>query len=155
MTDKALIAQLTEEAIAGTDLFVVEIKVSTSNRILVYLDGDQGVPISSCIKVSRHIESHLDREVEDFELEVSSVGLDKPLVMPRQFRKNIGREVQWMDMEGKKHKAVLLDADALTMTVQPEKSKKKKSAEPDTPIQWAYDQIKEVKVLPSFKSENI
>jgi ribosome maturation factor RimP len=87
MIDKTKINQLIDEVLADSPLFLVDLKVSGRNQILVYLDGDNGVPISSCVQVSRHIESSLDREVEDFELEVSSIGVDKPLVMPRQFKK--------------------------------------------------------------------
>jgi ribosome maturation factor RimP len=126
MISKDKIKQLLDEHLTGTPLFLVELKISGRNQIHVYLDGDKGVPISSCVEVSRLIESNLDREVEDFELEVSSVGLDRPLILPRQFRKNVGREIIYVNEEGKKVKATLMAADESGITVEKEKVKKKK-----------------------------
>ena len=69
-----LITKLVLEAIQGTDLFITEVKVKKGNTILVFLDGDNGVSIDSCIQVSRFVEKHLDRDKVDFELNVSSFG---------------------------------------------------------------------------------
>jgi ribosome maturation factor RimP len=155
MIEKAKINQLIDEFLTDSPLFLVDLKVSGRNQILVYLDGDNGVPISSCVQVSRLIESSLDREVEDFELEVSSVGIDKPLVMPRQFRKNIGREIMFTGEDGKKIKAKLIAADDSTMTIEKEipKKKKKDTTPPEEPIQQIpYQAAKDVKVQVSFKA---
>ena len=82
-----------EEKIAGTDVFIVELLVHPGNRIQVILDGDSGITIDTCVGVHRAIEKHFDREVEDYELSVSSAGVGEPLKVRRQYSKNVGREV--------------------------------------------------------------
>lgn len=157
MINKAKIVEIVEEHIADSPLFLVEVKVSTGNQISVFLDGDEGVPISSCIEVSRLIESNLDREVEDFELEVSSVGVSRPLVLPRQFKKNIGRDIVFVNEDGKKIMARLLEADDNEITIEKELPKKKrKDKEPqEDPLQkLPYSAVKDVKVQVSFKSKD-
>jgi len=80
--------------IEGTDLFLVDIKVSTSNKIDVYIDGINGIQIKQCVAINREIEGVLDREQEDFELQVSSPGIDTPFVVMEQYHKNIGRHLK-------------------------------------------------------------
>lgn len=86
-------------------LFLIDFSVSLDNKIKVVIDGDNGVTVNDCINISRAIEHNLDREEEDFALEVASAGATTPLIMPRQYKKNIGRklEVETSDMsyEGK------------------------------------------------------
>ncbi|MBW6480807.1 MAG: ribosome assembly cofactor RimP [Bacteroidales bacterium] len=156
MIEKSRITAIVEEHLKDPDLFLVEVKVSGRNKIMVFLDGDKGVPISSCAEVSRHIESQLDRDVEDFELEVSSVGVDTPLTMPRQFVKNVGREIVYTDAEGKKVKAKLIEAGNNGITIEKEISKKKKKKEEaEDPVQkLTYNEVKDVKVQVSFKSSD-
>lgn len=157
MIEKVRIAVIVEEHLKDSDLFLVEVKVSGRNKIMVFLDGDKGVPISSCVEVSRYIESQLDRDVEDFELEVSSVGVDTPLTMTRQFVKNVGREIVYTNAEGKKMKAKLIEASEVGITVEKEISKKnkKKKEEAEDPVQkLSFDDIKDVKVQVSFKSSD-
>ncbi len=157
MIDKARVTAFVEEYLKDSELFLVEIKVSGRNKIMVFLDGDKGVPISSCANMSRHIESQLDRDVEDFELEVSSVGVDTPLTMPRQFVKNVGREIVYTDAEGKKVKAKLIEASDSGITIEKEvsKKKKKKKEEAEDPVKkLTYNDVKDVKVQVSFKSSD-
>ena len=75
-------------------LFLIDFSIKGGNKITVVLDGDQGVTVQDCMRVSRAIEHNLDREEEDFSLEVASAGAASPLVLPRQFKKNIGRKIQ-------------------------------------------------------------
>jgi ribosome maturation factor RimP len=155
MIEKNFIEQSVAQVLNDTSLFAVEIKVSTRNKITVFLDGDHGVPISECVKVSRHIESLLDREVEDFELEVSSVGIDKPLKMLRQYKKNIGRNIQIEDINNNKYEGKLIDADDNHISIELDLSKKKKKKDQpaEDPIRkFSPDQIKEAKILVSFKN---
>ena len=157
MIDKTSIIAIVEEHLKESDLFLVEVKVSGRNKIMVFLDGDKGVPISSCIDLSRHIESQLNRDVEDFELEVSSVGVNTPLTMPRQFMKNVGRDIVYTDADGKKINAKLLEAAHTGFTVEKEipKKKKKKKEESEDPVQkLTYNDVKDVKVQVSFKSSD-
>jgi ribosome maturation factor RimP len=85
------IRNLLEEEVKGHNLFLVDVVTSPGNRIAVYIDSMKGVTVEECISVSRYLESRLDRTVEDFELEVSSPGLDRPLKLPVQYEKNRGR----------------------------------------------------------------
>ncbi len=94
MITKEQIETLVNEKIKGTHLFLVDIKISTSNKIEVYIDGDEGLAISDCVGVSRHIEKNLDREAEDFSLEVSSPGATVPLKIVRQYLKHLGRDLE-------------------------------------------------------------
>ena len=75
-------------------LFLVNLTIGADNGIKVVLDGDEGVSLQDCMDVSRAIEHNLDREEEDFSLEVTSAGATSPLTLPRQYNKNIGRKLQ-------------------------------------------------------------
>lgn len=85
---------LLKDALATDEsLFLIDFSISTDNKIKVVLDGDRGVTVENCMMVSRAIEHNLDREEEDFSLEVTSAGAATPLQLPRQYRKNIGRKL--------------------------------------------------------------
>jgi ribosome maturation factor RimP len=84
-----------QEELPQRGLFLVDVTVNPGNRIMVFVDSVKGVTIDECMAVSRYIESKFSRETEDYELEVSSPGLDNPLKLPRQFEKNLGR---WLDV---------------------------------------------------------
>ncbi len=77
-----------------TSLFLIDFSVTLDNKIKVIIDGDQGVTVQDCMKISRAIEHNLDREEEDFSLEVASAGAAAPIVIPRQYKKNIGRKLE-------------------------------------------------------------
>ena len=97
MISKQRIEELANERIQDRDpeLYIVAITIGNGNRILVELDHEQkGVSIEDCISVSRNIEHNLDREVEDFSLEVTSAGLSKPFRVLKQYIKNIGKAVK-------------------------------------------------------------
>ncbi|WP_308005721.1 ribosome assembly cofactor RimP, partial [uncultured Chryseobacterium sp.] len=76
------------------DLFLIDLKISAGDDITVILDGDNGVSLQDCLDASRAIEFNMDREEHDFSLQVMSAGLSEPLATPRQFAKNIGREIE-------------------------------------------------------------
>ena len=75
------------------DLFLLELKISSVDEITVVLDGDSGVTLQDCLDASRAIEFNMDREAHDFSLQVMSAGISEPLSMPRQYKKNLGREL--------------------------------------------------------------
>lgn len=79
MIDSQLLRDTVEKAIEGTDMFIVDIRVSKDNNIVVELDSDTSIDIDACARVTRKIESVFDRDVEDYELEVGSAGLTSPL----------------------------------------------------------------------------
>ena len=86
----------------GTPHYVVDLVVHPGNKIVVELDGDEGASIEACMKISRYLEHDvLDREVEDFELQVTTPGLDKPFKVHRQYVNNVGRNVKVRREEGK------------------------------------------------------
>ncbi|MDP5202391.1 MULTISPECIES: ribosome assembly cofactor RimP [unclassified Flavobacterium] len=82
---------ITEALLEKPSIFLVDLAVSDSFKISVGLDGDNGVALQDCIDISRAIENNLDREEQDFSLEVASVGVGTPLKMVRQYKKNVGR----------------------------------------------------------------
>ena len=155
MITKSYITEILEETLAETDVFVVELKVSENNLIQVIVDADSGLSIDQCVKVSRNIESQLDREEEDFELQVTSPGLTNPLVVTRQYIKNIGRGLKVTTHEGEVHEGELIKADEEGIVIQYsykqriEGRKKKELITEELPL--TYDQIKEAKVMISFK----
>lgn len=75
-------------------LFLIDFSISEDNKIRVILDGDNGVTVEDCIAISREIEHNIDREEYDFALEVMSAGVSEPLSIPRQYKKNIGRNLK-------------------------------------------------------------
>ncbi|MFD2529446.1 ribosome assembly cofactor RimP [Polaribacter marinaquae] len=86
------IKDLVEEALASNDsLYLIDLSISANNKIQVVVDGDQGVPLSECIRISKNIDGNLDREEEDFSLEVTTPDIAHPLKMKRQYLKNINR----------------------------------------------------------------
>ncbi|MCH8905285.1 MAG: hypothetical protein IIA45_15410 [Bacteroidetes bacterium] len=103
LDSKDLLKGLVEELLLGTDYFIVEVHVSGSNKVMVFLDGDNGIEVELCAKISRKIRSYLDDSNilgENYSIEVSSPGLDIPLIMRRQYKKNIGRNVRVVLKEG-------------------------------------------------------
>jgi len=110
MIEKIKILELVNGALAGTDKYLVNLKITPDNRIYVDIDGDNGVTIDDCIELSRAIESQLDRDTEDFALDVSSAGADQPLKLRRQYQKNIGRDVDVLMPDGEKMTGTLTEA---------------------------------------------
>ena len=94
LISKTHILTLAEEHLNGSSLYVTGIKISSDNHINLFIDGDNGVTIKDCVGLSRAIEGALDRENEDFGLDVSSHGATTPLVMPRQYKKHLGRDLE-------------------------------------------------------------
>ncbi len=111
MIKKGYISGLADDCLFGSDRFVVGINISIENRIMVFIDGDNGVTISDCVELSRYIENTLDREKEDFELNVSSAGVDQPFVFLRQYINNINNKVQVLTVDGKKITGTLKNAN--------------------------------------------
>ncbi|MCW4468297.1 ribosome assembly cofactor RimP [Flavobacterium sp. MFBS3-15] len=95
MTFREKVASLLEKGLEEhPSLFLIELSITGANKIVVTLDGDNGVTLQDCIDISRAIEHNLDREEEDFSLEVASAGATTPMVNPRQYKKNIGRTLK-------------------------------------------------------------
>jgi ribosome maturation factor RimP len=112
------IRQLADAALSGTRLYVTGVRVSPLNQITVFIDGDEGVRIEDCVALSRAIESQLDRDHNDFALDVSSHGAGSPLVMPRQYRRHVGRELDLKLENGDRVTGTLTGADESGLTVE-------------------------------------
>lgn len=158
MISKKKVKQLINERIEELDngLFIVELWISASNQIKVEIDKYEGnVSVDDCIRVSRNVEHNLDREEEDFELSVSSAGLDKPLRVYAQYKKNIGRDVKVKRKEGGKIEGTMIDATPEQITIQTshkeaiEGKKKKELVVVDHVIPMS--NILETKIVISFK----
>ena len=148
MITESAIKQLVEEKIEGTDMFLVSVKVLPSNRIKVFVDAVNGLDVKACVQISRHIEGSLDREKEDFELEVSSPGLSEPFQHPLQYQKNVGRGIKVLTNDGNRAKGKLVKFESNTITIEPETKKKKEQAEL---IIIPLSEINEAKTVISFK----
>lgn len=155
MIEREDILRYVEEGLQGTDYFVVDVTVQPGNTIVVEIDNREGVDIDRCVELSRFIESKLDRDTEDFELEVGSAGLTSPFKVLGQYRKNIGHEVEVLTKGGVKLSGVLKDAGeerftvTITKKVKPENAKRKIEVEED--LTFAYDEVKYTKYLIRFK----
>ena len=144
MTDRKRIEKLVLEFINGTGIFLVAVKVSSSNRITVLADTKEGITIDECVSLHRHIEKNLDRNVEDYELQVSSPGLDSPFTVTEQYYKNEGRKVDVVDTEGTKYTGTLKNVTngGFEITVEI-KVKGRSTVEKD--ISFNFDQVKSTK----------
>lgn len=102
---------LQEVLLENPSLFLISKEISGGNKIVVVIDGDNGVTLSDCMKVSRHIEHNLDREEEDFSLEVYSSGVSEGLTHIRQYKKNVNRKLEVIIADNKKVEGTLVEAD--------------------------------------------
>jgi len=156
MIEEKHIRELAEERLATFDGFIVELSVGPGNLIKILIDADHSISITECMSVSRNVEHNLDREVEDFSLEVSSAGLDQPFKHLRQYLKSVGRDVQVIDLKGKKTEGRLKSADENSIVVVTKtkekiegRSKAKHWVEHDN--FFDYKDVKQTKVIISFK----
>ncbi|WP_256002414.1 ribosome assembly cofactor RimP [Pedobacter deserti] len=154
MQIESRVRELVEEKIADRpELFLVDVKMLPNNKLIIHVDGDQGINIQDCAAISRHVGFHLEEEnVIDraYNLEVSSPGIGEPLRMERQYRKNIGREVSVKLVSGETKEGKLLAVNEAGISIEAKvKEKGKKAVLEETSI--AFDEITEIKVLISFK----
>ncbi len=117
MIDKNKVIQIVEEWLQDQEYFLVQVTVSPDARIVVEIDHAEGVWIEDCVALSRFIESHFDRDEEDFELEVGSAGLGQPFMVLQQYLNHIGQEVEVLTKTGQKLQGVLREADTQKITI--------------------------------------
>jgi ribosome maturation factor RimP len=146
------IRQLVEQIITNTDLFITDITIKSGQKIHVALDKmNGGVVIADCVMVSRHIEANLDREKEDYQLDVSSAGMEEPFKVRKQYLKNTGRQVQVLTQQGESLQGKLVSAGeegiSLEMIHRDKQLKKDVTEIKHIP----YEQIKQTKKIISFK----
>ena len=150
MIDRAKIEESVKEYIRGTGLFLVALKVSSSNKITVLADTKQGITIEECALLHRNIEKGFDRDVEDFELQVSSPGLDMPFGVIEQYYKNEGKKVSVVDNEGLKYTGIVKNVTKGGFDLETEvKVKGKAKVVKDVPFN--FDDIKSTRIVLTIK----
>lgn len=148
-----------EEIIAAgwdrDDLFVTQITVAPGNNIRILIDGDQGVNLDDCVALSRLVEGSYDREVEDFSLDVLTHGVTESLVVPRQYIKNVGRDIKVKTIADESIEGLLKEANdsriVVYFTYKERVEGKKKKIVVEKNLEIPYDQIKSGIIKVSFK----
>jgi ribosome maturation factor RimP len=158
MINKEKVIALVEERMneLNNGLYIVELTISSANSIHVEIDKIVGgVTVTDCVSVSRNVEHNLDRDEEDFELHVSSAGLDKPLRHINQYIKNIGRRVEIVRKDGEKLEGEIIKITDDTMIIKDQVSKqienKKKKVLVEEVTEVHFSDVKESKIVISFK----
>lgn len=155
MIDKNLVSNIVEEWLQGKDYFLVDVTVSPDDKIVVEIDHAEGVWIEDCVELSRFIESKLNREEEDFELEVGSAGIGQPFKVLQQYKNHLGKEVETLLKDGRRITGVLKMADdthfivTVAKKVKMEGAKRPQLIEED--VELDYNEVKYTKYLISFK----
>ena len=158
MIDKNVVKTLVDKWLEDNSekgYFLVDIQVDDDNKIVVEIDHKDGVVIDDCVSLSEFINDNLDRDKEDYELEVGSTGLGQPFKVPQQYVINIGEEVEVLDKDGKKVKGFLkaVDGSNFTVTVN-EKVKvegKKRPVKMDVDHTYDMNEVKYTKYIIRFK----
>jgi ribosome maturation factor RimP len=150
MIDKAKIEELTKEFIEGTGLFLVAVKLIATGRITILVDKKEGITIDECGSISRFVEKNLNRDEEDFELMVSSPGLDMPFMVKEQYYKSEGKKVEITSTEGEKFSGLLKNVTNGGFEIETEVKVKGKTRELKD-LSFNYDQVKSTREVVSFK----
>lgn len=154
MIDKNIVRDLVNQWLEDKEYFLVDVEVSADDRIVVEIDHADGVWIEDCVELSRFIEERLNRDDEDYELEVGSAGLGQPFKVEQQYLNFIGKEVEVLGADGKKVKGVLKSVDGRDFTVSvQEKVKvegKKRPVMQDVDYGYNMDEVKYCKYLIKF-----
>lgn len=158
MIDKNVVKTLVNKWLEDNsekEYFLVDVQVDDDNKVVVEIDHKDGVVIDDCVSLSEFINDNLDRDKEDYELEVGSTGLGQPFKVPQQYAINIGEEVEVMDKDNKKLKGVLKSVDGNEFTVAVnEKVKvegKKRPVKMDVDHTFNMDEVKYTKYIIRFK----
>ncbi len=147
MITKEGIIKLFNEWLPNDKIFLVEATVSKGSKISVLIDRLDGLNVADCVSLSRFIEGNLDREKEDFELNVSSPGADSPFTVPQQYLKNIGRNVKVTDNENVIYEGLLNSYNEEQISILTKQKKSTEKKEVLVPLK----KIKETRVIISFK----
>jgi ribosome maturation factor RimP len=152
MISEERIQNILEKEMVSGDIFIVDIKVRAGNKINIWVDKDQGITIDECVKISRYVENQLDRETEDFELEVSSPGLDMPFKVRRQYEKNLNNMVRITLTDDSTLKGKLVEVTDHDIEVEHFiKGDKKKGKKEKVRTRHSFKQIKSTKAVIEFK----
>jgi ribosome maturation factor RimP len=155
MIDKETLTQAIEAYLKDTGYYSVDLKLTQDNKILVEIDAFEGVSIDFCAELSRHIETVLAPDIDDYELEVSSAGLTSPFKVLKQYEKNIGQEVETLTKGGQKITGVLLSVNPNGFIIQTERKEKPEGAKKKITVteekSFTFEEIKSTKYLFKFK----
>jgi ribosome maturation factor RimP len=152
--EKSLVEDIVNSFLNDSENYLVSIEVKPDNTIIVEIDNDRAVSIDDCIALSRFIESGLDRNKEDYELEVGSSGISQPFQLLRQYKKNTGKEVETLLKNGEKYRGLLKEVaeDHFILTIEkqvkPEGAKRKITVKED--MRFTYNEIKYTKNIIIF-----
>jgi len=155
MIDKKKVETLVKEWLSGKEYFLTDLSISADDRIVVEIDHEDGVWIDDCVELSRYIENHLDRDEEDYELEVGSAGIGQPFKVLRQYQMHEGDTVETLTADGRKLTGTLSSVTPETFTlITQEKQRREGEKRPhweDVPITLAYGDVKWTKYVIDFK----
>jgi ribosome maturation factor RimP len=149
---KAIEDFVNDQLTGSEDVFLVEVKILPGNNIKVFLDADNGITIEKCIKVNRALYNQMEESGlfpnDDFSLEVSSPGVEEPLQLHRQYKKNIGRTVEVMMNDGTKKEGKLTTVNEDEIIIEEKTGQGKKAVNKTTNI--LFNHVKHTKVLITF-----
>ncbi len=154
MIAKQKVTEIVNEWLADKEYFLVDVNVSADNCISVEIDHTEGVWIEDCVQLSKHIEGNLNRDEEDYELEVGSAGIGQPFKVLQQYVNHIGKEVEVLAKDGKKYRGILTRAEekdfCVTVQVKEKPEGAKRPVLIDKEYTWCYDDTKYTKYLIKF-----
>jgi ribosome maturation factor RimP len=155
MIEEKIVNRLVEDWLRGKDYFLVDVTVSSDDKIIVEIDHTEGVWIEDCVELSRYIESKLSREEADYELEVGSAGIGQPFKVLQQYYIHIGKIVEVLTQKGQNLIGTLKDADEYEFVITVQKKVKiegeKHPKMIDEDLTFGYGEIKYTKYIISFK----
>lgn len=155
MIDKNTVQKVVEEWLAGKEYFLVDLSVSADDRIVVVIDHADGVWIEDCADLSRHIESHINRDEEDYELEVGSAGLGQPFRVRRQYEIHLGKPVETQTNDGHKYRGVLQSVDEtgffMNVVQKVKEEGKKRPINKEMPVRLDFSDVAYTKYLIKVK----
>jgi ribosome maturation factor RimP len=146
---KTHIENIIKDYLEGQPIFLVEVQVKKGNVINVFIDSDKGVTIDECVKINRLIESKFDRDVEDYELRVSSPGIERPFVMNRQYNKYLNREIMVTTRDDIKREGILKSISKENIEIEVRSGKKGKEISLEKIL---FSEIREAIPVISFKT---
>jgi ribosome maturation factor RimP len=154
LINKEHIQQLVNTHLGNGSIFATGIKVGSDNQINIFLDGDEGVTIADCVALSRFIEKSIDPEKNEFSLDVSSHGATTPLILPRQYKKHIGRDFEIRLLDNTKIEGTLLEFSTDELKLEYEVRENKTVGKGKITVKKqhiiTYNQIKESKIKLKF-----
>jgi ribosome maturation factor RimP len=150
MITEKQIRSLAESYLSEGPLFLVDLSLKPGNHVNVFIDGDHGVKIEDCRNLSRFLEQNLDREAGDFDLTVSSAGADRPLKLPRQYRKNAGKALDIVTVSGEKIAGIVLEVSETGIAMERQEKQPKRDTDKQR-IYLKFEEIASAKEIISLK----